>query len=54
MEGGTWEVVQGASTPGEWLTVEARDVSFEYLGRTILFEHMRWHVRLGEPYWPGP
>ena len=52
--GGTWEVVQGASTPGEWLTVEARDVSFEYLGRTILFEHMRWHVRLGEPYWPGP
>jgi hypothetical protein len=52
--GGRWEVIQGASTPGEWLTVEARDVSFEYLGRTILFEHMRWHVRLGEPSWPGP
>ena len=54
VDGGTWEVVQGATTPGEWLTVEARDVAFEYLGRTILFEHMRWHVRLGEPSWPGP
>lgn len=52
---GTWHIVQGAREPGDWLTVEAYDVTVEpYLGHTIHFDLLRWHARLGEPWYPGP
>lgn len=53
--GGTWHIVQGAREPGEWLTVEAYDVTVEpYPGHSIRFDRLRWHARLGEPWYPGP
>ena len=44
--GGTWHVLQGGAE-GDWVTVEARDVTFErILGHTLRFDRMRWHVLL--------
>lgn len=44
--GGTWHVIQGGG-PGDWVVVEARDVTFEpILGHTFRFDRMRWYVQL--------
>lgn len=53
--GGSWEIVEGAMEPGEFVTVEARDVEFEpFLGHRLRFNLIRWRARLAEPFYPGP
>lgn len=48
--GGHWYVVDGGELPGDWVDIEARDVTFERFGEhTFRFERMRWHVQLREP-----
>lgn len=50
LTGGTWHVLRGGSEPGEWVEVEARDVTFEPLdGHTFRFDRMQWRVQLREP-----
>ena len=50
LTGGTWHVLQGGSDAGDWIEVEAHDVTFEPLGEhDFRFDRMRWRAQLREP-----
>jgi hypothetical protein len=50
LTGGTWHVLQGGSDAGDWIEIEARDVTFEPLGgHDFRLDRMLWRAQLRAP-----